>query len=98
MANDKIRLKIKNTLSYNMRVYVQDDELTVDKKTADSLVERNLAEVIGEEVGNENDSHVEDELDGLTVKELEEYAKEAGVNLKGLTRKGDIVKAIREAI
>lgn len=98
MANNKIRLVVKNTLVYNAKVYVAGNELTADEMSAERFVKRNLATVIDEQVKETEDEHIEDELDDMTVEELKEYAEEAGVSLKGLTRKGDIINAIREAI
>ena len=97
MVNNKIRLVVKNTLVYDAKVYVAGNELTADEMSANRFVKRNLATVIDEHVEETEDGHIEDELDDMTVDELKEYAEEAGVNLKGLTRKGDIVNAIREA-
>ena len=97
MANNKIRLVVKTTLVYNAKVYVAGNELTADEMSAERFVKRNLATVIDEQVKETEDEHIEDELDDMTVDELKEYAEEAGVSLKGLTRKGDIINAIREA-
>lgn len=96
MATDNIRIKFEKTTVCRGQVRVPDDELTVDAKTADRLVERNLAIVVGEE--HDDEQHVEDELTGMTVDELKEYANEAGVDLKGKTEKDDIIAAIREAM
>lgn len=110
MANNLVHVRVKETITYNGRVVVNNDELTVDVKTADSLAERNLVTVIGEVIvtdeqtddtdnmGDNNVDNTADELDGMTVDELKEYASEAGVDLKGISRKADIVAAIRKAI
>lgn len=90
MANDIIRLKIEDTVVVCGAVRVAGDEVTVNAKVADGLVERNLATVIGEQ-------HV-DELTGMTVEELREYAVEAGVDLTGMTDKDEILAALREAM
>ena len=99
MANELICIKIAKTVAYRGKVYVADDELTTDAKTADSLVEREIAVVIGHEVIDEPEDtqDVENELDNMTVAELKEYAEEAGIDLKGLTRRADIISAIRES-
>ena len=39
----------------------------------------------------------EDELDGMTVSELRGYAEINGINLGRLTKKADIIEAIRKA-
>lgn len=103
MANNLIRLKIEKTTTYRGRVLVRDEELNVDAKTADGMVERGLASVVGEIVENKQDEDTEDgnagdELSGMTVDELKEYAAEAGVDLTGKTKKADIIAAIREAM
>ena len=103
MANNLIRLKIENTTVYRGRVIVPGEEIVADAKTADNLVERNIASILGEEIVHDNehdDEHdnANDELDGMTVDELKEYANEAGVDLKGVTKKADIIAAIREAM
>lgn len=102
MANGYIRLKITKTTTYNGRVLVPGEELTADAQKADSLVERKLAEVIGEEPEQvsvqESEQGAGDELDGMTVDELKEYAQEAGIDLKGVTKKSDIIAAIREVM
>lgn len=95
MAN-KIQIKIEGTVVVCGKVVVEGDEMTVDAKIADSLVERNLATVVGE--AETEDEHVDDELDDMTVDELKEYAVEAGVDLKGVTKKADIIAVIREAM
>lgn len=94
MANGYIRLKIAKTTTYNGRVLVPGEELTVNAQRADKLVERKLAEIVDEEP----DQGVDDELDGMTVDELKEYAREAGVDLKDVTRKADMIEAIRKAM
>ena len=104
MANHNIRLKIESTAVVRGQVRVPGDEVTVDAKTADQLVERNLATVVGEETpegqmtGGENGQDADDELTGMTVDELKEYANEAGVDLTGKTERDDILAAIREAM
>lgn len=105
MANNIIRLKIEKTTICNGRVVVADEEVTVQAKVADNLVERGLAIVVGEEVtknenheGGDRDENADDELAGMTVDELKEYAAEAGVDLTGKTKKADILAAIREAM
>lgn len=90
MEHDVIRIRIDSTAVVCGAVRVSGDEVTVDAKTADGLVERNLATVIGEQ-------HV-DELDGMTVEELKEYASEAGVCLDGISDRDEMVAAIREAM
>ena len=94
MANGYIRLKIAKTMTYNGRVFVPGEELTVDAQKADKLVERKLAEIVGEE----HEQGADDELDSMTVDELKEYAQEAGIDLKGVTRKADMIAAIRKAM
>lgn len=94
MANGYIRLKIAKTTAYNGRVLVPGEGLTVDAQKADRLVERKLAEIVGEEP----EQGADDELDSMTVDELKEYAQEAGIDLKGITRKADVIAAIREAM
>ena len=96
MATDKIQIKIEGTVIVGGKVVVAGEELTVNAKIADNLVERNLATVVGE--AETEDEHVDDELDDMTVDELKEYADEAGVDLKGVTKKADIIATIREAI
>ena len=102
MANNIIRLKIEKTTICNGRVVVVDEEVTVPAKVADKMVERGLATVVGEEfiesADTENDDNADDELAGMSVDELKEYAAEAGVDLTGKTKKADILAAIREAI
>ena len=97
MANTRIHVKVTKTFVYNSTVVVPNTELTVDAIVADNLVERNLVIVVGEELGDENTDGHTDELDGMTVEELREYASEAGINLKGISKKADIIAAIREA-
>lgn len=94
MEHNLIRLKIENTTSYRGKVYVRNDELTVDAKTADGLVEREIASILGEEAVTESKEDAE-ELAGMTVEELREYAAEAGIELKGVTKKAEIIAAIR---
>ena len=94
MANGYIRLKIARTTVYNGRVLVPGEELTVNAQKADKLVERKLAEIVGEEP----EQGADDELDSMTVDELKEYAQEAGIDLKGVTRKADMIAAIRKAM
>lgn len=96
MANNFIQIKIEQAVTHCGRVVVAGEEITVDAKVADRMVERGLATVVGEVATN--DFHVDDELDDMKVDELIEYAKEAGVDLKGLSKKADIVAAIREAM
>ena len=94
MANGYIRLKIAKTTAYHGRVLVPDEELTVNAQEADKLVERKLAEIVGEEP----EQGADDELDSMTVDELKEYAQEAGIDLKGVTRKADMIAVIRKAM
>ena len=95
MANNLIRVAAKEVFTYNGKVVVINNELTVCAKIADALVERGLVTVIGEEtVGDENT----DELDGMTIDELKEYAAEAGIDLRGKSKKAEILSAIREAV
>ena len=102
MANGYIRLKIVKTTAYHGQVLVPDEERTVNAQEADKLVERKLAEIIGEEPEQGSDGESEqgagDELDSMTVDELKEYAQEAGIDLKGVTRKADMIAAIRKAM
>lgn len=106
MANNLIRLKIENTTVYGGKVLVRGEELKVDAKTADRMVERDIASIIGEEVVHEEEQEIHDEnhedandeLAGMNVDELREYAAEAGVDLRGKTKKADILAAIREAM
>ena len=100
MAKDNIRIKFEKTAVCRNQVRVPGDELTVDAKTADRMVERNLAIVVGEEHDgvNHEEQNADDELTGMTVDELKEYAVEAGVDLTGKTEKADIIAAIREAM
>lgn len=94
MANGYIRLKIAKTMTYNGRVFVPGEELTVDAQKTDKLVERKLAEIVDEEP----EQGADDELDSMTVDEMKEYAQEAGIDLKGVTRKADMIAAIRKAM
>ena len=94
MANGYIRLKIAKTTAYNGRVLVPGEKLTVNAQKADKLVERKLAEIVGEEP----EQGADDELDSMTVDELKEYAQEAGIDLKGVTRKADMIAVIRKAM
>ena len=94
MANGYIRLKIAKTTTYNGRVLVPGEGLTVNAQKADKLVERKLAEIVGEEP----EQSADDELDSMTVDELKEYAQEAGIDLRGITRKADVIAAIRKAM
>lgn len=96
MANRLIQIKIEQAVVFGGKVVVAGEELTVDAKVADRMVERNLATVVGEIPTD--DEHVDDELDDMKVDELIEYAKEAGVDLKGVSKKADIIAAIREAM
>lgn len=105
MANSLIRLKIENTTAYRGRVLVPGEEIKVDAKVADKLVERGLATVVGEvadeteqEEPAEEEASVDDELAGMNLEELREYAAEAGIDLKGKTKKADILAAIREGM
>ena len=79
-----------------------DEELTVSVQEANKLVERKLAESIGEEPeqgsDGESEQGADDGLDSMTVDELKEYTQEAGIDLKGVTKKADIIAAIREAM
>lgn len=45
----------------------------------------------------ENEEH-QDNLDDMTVKELKAYAEVHGIDLDGLTKKADILKAIKAVI
>lgn len=103
MANNLIRLKIEQTTCYRERVLVPGNEIVADAKSADKLVERGLAVVVGEieepekaDDENTEQENADDELAGMTVDELKEYAAEAGIDLKGKTKKADILAAIRE--
>ena len=99
MANGNIRIRFEKTAVCGNSVRVAGDELVVDAKTADRLVERNLATVVGEEpVDTNHEEQDADELTGMTVDELKEYAAEAGVDLTDKTEKDDIIAAIREAV
>lgn len=97
MANGLIRLKIAKTTCYNARVLVPEEEITVNAKVADKMVERGLASII-EQLEQEETNEETDELESMTVDELKEYATEAEVDLKGATKKADIILAIREAM
>lgn len=94
MANSLIRLKIEKTLAYNSRVLIPGEEITLDAKIADIMVERNLATILGEE----QEQIVEDELDKMTLEELKEYAAEADIKLEGVTKKADILAKIRKGM
>lgn len=96
MANNLTQIKIEGTVIVCGKVAVAGDGLTVEAKIADNLVKRNLATVVGNQATD--NVHVDDELDDMTVDELKEYAEEAGVDLKGVTKKADIIATIREAI
>lgn len=85
-----VKVKMLKTAAYNARVVVANEELTVDAKVADSLIERGMAEM----VESEEDNHAEVELSGMKVDELIEYAKEAGIDLGSATKKADIIAAI----
>ena len=101
MASIFVKTKIESTVIYNGKVYVKGDEVDIEVKKADSLVERNLVTVIGETPKQDEDkesSETVDELEQMTVDELKEYATEAGIDLKGKTLKADIIKAIREVM
>ena len=106
MANSVFRVKVKKTFTYDRRVVVPEEYLTVDAKTAQNLSERNLVVVVDEEIVEDEqvvdeeiveDEHT-DELDGMLVDELKEYAAEAGIDLEGKTRKADIIAVIRKAM
>ena len=40
----------------------------------------------------------DEDVTKLSVDELKEYAQEAGIDLKGVTRKADMIAAIRKAM
>ena len=96
MADKLIKVRVEQTLAYCGRVAVAGEEMTVNAKVAQNLIERNIATVVGEIPASNN--HVDDELNDMKVDELIEYAKEADVDLKGATKKADIIAAIREAM
>lgn len=52
-------------------------------------------EITGEPYNTEEGGEVD--LESMTVAELKEYAAERGISLSGLTRKADIIAAIRAA-
>ena len=47
--------------------------------------------------GKAEDKPEKDELDGMTVNELKAYAETVGIDLGKLTKKADIINAIRKA-
>lgn len=67
-------------------------ELSVHAKCADHL-DSILAPGATQEQA-ENEDHQED-LDSMTVKELKAYAEAHGIDLNGLTKKADILNAIK---
>lgn len=98
MANTFIQLRIERTVAYRGRVVIPGEVLVVDAKTADRMVERNLGVVVGEQMQDTGNVNADDELAGMTIDELKEYANEAGVDLTGKTKKAEIIAAIREAM
>lgn len=92
MANSLIRLRIVKTTACRGRVLIPGEELVVDARIADKLIERGLASVVGEE------AMLDDDLADMTIEELKEYASEAEIDLTGRTKKADIIAAIREAM
>lgn len=92
MANNIVNVIVKQSITYKGKVFVVNDELAMDAEIATNLSHRNLVTIQASEDLNT------DELDGMTVDELREYAEEAGICLIGIHKKADIISAIREAV
>lgn len=73
-------------------VAVGNDKNEITEERAAELVKAKRAE----EVDVDEDGHVEDGLDGLTVAELKQLAGDEGVDIGRANSKAPILKAIRE--
>lgn len=93
MVNSTIRLKINSAVVICGRVCVANEEVSVDAKIADRLIERGVATMIGKE--SDEAKNTNDDFDSMTVDELKEYAAEAGIDLAGVTKKADILTKLR---
>ena len=95
MANGYIRLKIEKTTTYRGRVVVLGESIDTNVDEAKDFVGKGLATV---ENGSLEEPVEEDEFDKMTIEELREFAEEAGIDLKGLSKKADIISAIKEGM
>lgn len=97
-------LKLIKGLSYKGVVEAtkkNPDVYTDDKATAEEAVASGYFKLVESEIEERND--ISSEINGKTlsemnVSELETFAAYKGINLKGITKKADIISKIREEI
>lgn len=97
-------LRLKKALSYTGVVEATKDKpdvFTEDKAIADAAVASGYFKLVtpGEETPAEpGEKEPGKTLEEMTVSELETFAAYKGVSLKGISKKADIIKKLREEL
>ena len=81
-------------IPYNMPEEPEEGEESTEEDSGDSAEGESSGELESDETAAESAG---DSLENMTVAELKEYAAARGISLSGLTRKADIIAAIRAA-
>lgn len=99
-----LHLRLIKALSYTGIVEATKDQPDVfveDKATADIAVASGYFELVGESGDTQTPPEAEEPgktLEEMTVSELETFATYKGVSLKGISKKADIIKKLREEL
>lgn len=88
--------RIKNPKIWEARGEVQEDTGAVSEEEASENSDEEMEEVGGGAGGDDPADELDDTLDSLTVKQLIELCDETGVDRTGLTKKAELVKAIKD--
>lgn len=105
---DRVPEEIAKTLPDIMWEAVGDDPVEVERRAAAraSAQQEKEKEVAKAVTAHDHDGEVEEEevfeidhdLEGLTVAQLRQLAEDQGVDIKGITKKRDLQKAIGDAL
>ncbi len=84
----------QNTVKTGGKYYPPGNELVVDDKTAEWLLETGAIKLLDEEQNESGEKATEE----YTIQELKDYAEKAGIDLSGLSLRDDILNAVLAGI
>ena len=92
------KLATLNGFSIEADEEINDEEDTVEEEDTteeeDNEEDEQIDESVDEEEADEENPITREELENMTVKQLEKYAKEMDIDLAGATKKAEIISVI----
>lgn len=95
-VSDEVGKSLANLKNYQIIEGSNPEPELIPEQTDEVALETNaVAEEEGEEPRERTDEEEDKMLEDMTVNQLEKYAKEKGIPLKGVSKKVDIIKVLQ---